>query len=62
MANHYDSDSSSGDYTETNVLLGYASKEAEEDTLSYLGGVPVKLRQSPYSLPIRNLLTVRRNG
>ncbi|KAE8449955.1 hypothetical protein EG329_007094 [Mollisiaceae sp. DMI_Dod_QoI] len=39
----YDSDSSGGednDYTETNVLLGYASKEASDDTISYLGGRP----------------------
>lgn len=41
----YDSDSSGGDddYTETNVLLGYASKEASDDTISYLGGRPVRL-------------------
>lgn len=40
----YDSDSSGGedeDFTETNVLLGYASKEAGDDTISYLGGRPV---------------------
>jgi len=40
----YDSDSSGGDddeYTETNVLLGYASKEASDDTISHLGGKPV---------------------
>lgn len=40
----YDSDYSSGednDYTETNVLLGYASKEASDDTISYIGGKPV---------------------
>jgi hypothetical protein len=39
-----DSDSSLGDqteYTETSVLLGYASKEATEDAISHLGGVPV---------------------
>ncbi|KAB8293179.1 hypothetical protein EYC80_007524 [Monilinia laxa] len=39
----YDSDSSGGeeeDYTETNVLLGYAGKEAQDDTISYLGGEP----------------------
>lgn len=39
----YDSDSSGGedeDFTETNVLLGYASKEAGDDTISYLGGRP----------------------
>ncbi|KAK5995701.1 putative 20S rRNA accumulation 4-like protein [Cladobotryum mycophilum] len=39
MAN-YDSDSSEGEFTETNVLLGYASKDAEEDTISKLGGHP----------------------
>lgn len=42
----YDSDSSEGedgDYTETNVLLGYASKEPGEDTISYLGGRPVRM-------------------
>ena len=40
----YDSDSSGGeedDFTETNVLLGFASKEAGDDTISYLGGRPV---------------------
>lgn len=40
----YDSDSSGGeeeDYTETNVLLGYAGKDAQDDTISYLGGEPV---------------------
>ncbi|CAD6443033.1 2d7e5965-15a1-45d2-8a00-0d4fa3cd0cf8 [Sclerotinia trifoliorum] len=39
----YDSDSSGGeeeDYTETNVLLGYAGKEPQDDTISYLGGEP----------------------
>ncbi|KOS17483.1 putative 20S rRNA accumulation protein 4 [Escovopsis weberi] len=36
----YDSDSSDGEFTETNVLLGYASKDAEEDTISKLGGRP----------------------
>ncbi len=40
----YESDSSGaegGDYTETNVLLGYASKDPSDDTISYLGGRPV---------------------
>ena len=40
----YDSDSSADgteDYTETNVLLGYASKEPTEDAVSQLGGYPV---------------------
>jgi hypothetical protein len=42
--NAYDSDSSAGDdspYTETSVLLGYASKEPTDDTISHLGGHPV---------------------
>ncbi|KAI0425579.1 programmed cell death protein 2 [Xylaria sp. FL1042] len=42
MAN-YDSDSSAGeeeDYTETNVLLGYASKDPGDDAISRLGGRP----------------------
>lgn len=49
----YDSDDSldeDQDYTETNVLLGYASKDADDDTISRLGGRPV----SPPSLP-RNM-------
>lgn len=38
----YDSDSSSGDNDiETNVLLGYASKEETSDEFSQLGGQPV---------------------
>ncbi|KAK5014345.1 hypothetical protein LTR60_003401, partial [Cryomyces antarcticus] len=38
----YDSDSSGGedDYTETNVLLGFASQEPTDDTISQLGGHP----------------------
>ncbi|KAF2252380.1 hypothetical protein BU26DRAFT_479997 [Trematosphaeria pertusa] len=41
----YESDSSDEgeDYTETNVLLGYASKEATGDTVSHLGGQPTWL-------------------
>jgi pre-rRNA-processing protein TSR4 len=49
-----DSDSSLGDqteYTETSVLLGYASKEVTEDAISHLGGVPVS------TSPSRNHLT-----
>lgn len=41
----YDSDDSldeDQDYTETNVLLGYASQDADEDTISRLGGRPVR--------------------
>jgi pre-rRNA-processing protein TSR4 len=39
----YDSDSSGAedDFTETNVLLGYAAKEPSDDTISHLGGHPV---------------------
>lgn len=62
----YDSDSSGGednDYTETTVLLGYASKEALDDTISQIGGKPVRfishplLFHLPESLNIRALLT-----
>lgn len=41
---NYDSDSSGGednDYTETNVLLGYASGDANGEEISRLGGRPV---------------------
>lgn len=39
----YDSDSSAGgDDVETNVLLGYASKEPTADDFSQLGGRPVR--------------------
>lgn len=40
----YDSDSSGGEeeeFTETNVLLGYASKDPGDDSISRLGGRPV---------------------
>jgi hypothetical protein len=39
----YDSESSDDgeDYTETNVLLGYATKQATGDAVSHLGGAPV---------------------
>jgi len=56
MASH-DSDSSLDDqteYTETSVLLGYASKEATEDAISHLGGVPVST--SPPLTPNPSLL------
>lgn len=41
----YDSDSSAGeeDYTRTNVLLGYATKEPTDDPVNQLGGHPVCL-------------------
>lgn len=44
----YDSDSSGideelDDYTETGVLLGYASKEELSDAISHLGGWPVSI-------------------
>jgi hypothetical protein len=39
----YDSDSGEEDeeYTQTNILLGYATKEATGDAVSHLGGLPV---------------------
>lgn len=45
----YDSDSSAGDedeFTETNVLLGYASKDPGDDSISRLGGHPVSSTNS----------------
>lgn len=44
MVAEYDSDSTEGEFTETNVLLGYASKDADDDTISKLGGRPVRAR------------------
>ena len=38
------SDSDIGDYSTTNVLLGYASKEPTDDSFSQLGGHPVSLQ------------------
>lgn len=62
MAN-YDSDSSGGDdndYTETNVLLGYASEEPSDDTISQLGGLPVRLQIDPAAFRRLILLNGRR--
>ncbi|KAL4810091.1 programmed cell death protein 2 [Aspergillus unguis] len=46
----YDSDSSGfedeGDYTETGVVLGYASEEIIEDTVTHIGGWPTWLDDS----------------
>jgi pre-rRNA-processing protein TSR4 len=41
----YDSESSDEgeEYTETNVLLGYATEDATGDAVSHLGGAPVQL-------------------
>jgi len=44
----YDSDSSGGednDFTETNVLLGYASESSNGEPVSRLGGYPVWVSQ-----------------
>lgn len=49
----YDSDSSLDEgieYSETNVSLGYASKDTTTDTISHLGGFPV--RQFSLSCPL----------
>ncbi|KGQ10653.1 hypothetical protein BBAD15_g3985 [Beauveria bassiana D1-5] len=48
----YDSDSSDGEFAETNVLLGYASKDADEDTISRIGGRPVSSLSSFHSAPL----------
>ncbi|ORY12776.1 programmed cell death protein 2 [Clohesyomyces aquaticus] len=44
----YESESSDEgeDYTETNVLLGYASQEATSDTVSHLGGYPTWIQDN----------------
>jgi pre-rRNA-processing protein TSR4 len=51
----YDSDSSGAedeDFTETNVLLGYASADANGEEISRLGGRPVCLScPLPTSMP-----------
>jgi hypothetical protein len=39
----YDSDSSGTDDVETNVLLGYASREPTSDDFSQIGGHPVRV-------------------
>jgi hypothetical protein len=49
----YDSDSSAGeeeDFTETNVLLGYASKEPGDDSTTRLGGRPVSSTPSQHPI------------
>lgn len=46
----YDSDSSleeNSEYTETGVLLGYATKDSTDDSISHLGGHPVSLPRIP---------------
>ena len=51
----YDSDSSLDDapYSETNVLLGYATTDPTDDTISHLGGTPVR------PLPATEITTTR---
>lgn len=57
----YESDSSDGEFEETSVLLGYASKEADEDTVSKLGGYPVSPPLSQ-DLLVSVLTRQHRNG
>lgn len=57
----YDSDSSGAeddDFEETNVLLGYASVDANGEEISRLGGQPV----SCFSLARRDTLKVYRKS
>jgi pre-rRNA-processing protein TSR4 len=52
----YDSDSSAGGdapYTETPVLLGYSSKDPTDDSISHLGGKPVR----EYRKTLESILT-----
>ncbi|PHH82312.1 hypothetical protein CDD82_6420 [Ophiocordyceps australis] len=39
-ATEYDSDSTEDDFTETNVLLGFATQDGDADIISKLGGTP----------------------
>ncbi|KAI9699872.1 MAG: hypothetical protein M1820_007047 [Bogoriella megaspora] len=61
----YDSDSSGADeneYTETNVLLGYASKAPTDDTISQLGGYPKWLDDKfPPSASLANCRVCNKN-
>lgn len=57
----YDSDDSlddDQDYTETDVLLGYASKESNGDSISRLGGQPVCSFCSRYGRLPKHVLLV----
>jgi hypothetical protein len=58
----YDSESSDEgeDYTETNVLLGYATKDSTGDTVSHLGGAPV--RPSQHTTIRQRLIVEHRHG
>lgn len=58
----YESDSSDGEFEETNVLLGYASKDADEDTISRLGGYPVSPRTLVNHVGMRRLINRRYTG
>lgn len=53
----YESESSDEgeDYTETNVLLGYATKDATGDAISHIGGAPVRLRSQRNEYPTDTL-------
>jgi hypothetical protein len=52
----YDSDSSlDEDFTDTGVLLGYAAEEVIEDTISHLGGWPVRSTHRLQTLKPKNL-------
>ncbi len=47
----YSDEENGSDYSTTNVLLGYASKEPTEDEISHLGGIPVCLPPSLFPRP-----------
>jgi pre-rRNA-processing protein TSR4 len=61
----YDSDSSGAEdeeFTETNVLLGYASADANGEEISRLGGRPVCPPDLSPSLPHRQLVADSSSG
>jgi len=53
----YESESSDEgeEYTETNVLLGYATKDTTGDAISHIGGAPVRLRLQRNEVPTDTL-------
>jgi hypothetical protein len=56
----YDSESSDEgeEYTETKVLLGYATEDATGDAVSHLGGAAVRLLTS-FVVPLRLTMMYR---
>lgn len=54
------SDEENESYTTTNVLLGYASKDPTDDSISQLGGHPVSMQN--HKPQAKAYLTMARHG